>query len=134
MSSKRTSVSRRGSRGWQTRSVLKRLLISSVLALSLAATAPVSVPVSNAYAADTVVVDRVEFEEILAGVDSLILERRLLQIDLTEAQRMARADSLMFEERLNIYRERERSWFTKALSHPALWFMLGAYAGLQAAR
>lgn len=116
------------------RSVMKRLMISSVLALTLATTAPVSAPVSNAYAADTVVVDRVEFEEILAGVDSLILERRLLQIDLTEAQRMARADSLMFEERLNIYRERERSWLTKALSHPALWFMLGAYAGLQAAR
>ena len=129
MSSKRTSESRKGSRRTQIKRVLKRLLISTVLVLTLAASAPSSAPVSTGYVADSVMVD-----SLIAGVDSLLLERRLLQINLMEAQRMARADSLMFEERLNIYRERERSWLTKALSHPALWFMLGAYAGLQAAR
>jgi hypothetical protein len=114
--------------------VMKRVIVSMTLSLILATAVPNYEIVSTAYSADSVVVAVEELDSLIAGVDSLLYERRLLQIDLTEAQRMARADSLMFEERLNIYREHERSWLSKALSHPAIWFMIGAYAGLQAAR
>lgn len=131
---RRTRPRTRGSRKSPRGPVLKRLLISTVLALVLATSVPNYAPVSNVFAADTVCVPANQLNELYAGVDSLLLERRLLQIDLTETRRMATVDSLMFEERMNIYRAREKSWLTKALSHPAIWFMIGAYAGLQAAR
>lgn len=118
----------------RTRSALRHWTISIVLALVLAASVPSSGTLSSVSGTDSTYVSRNDLNELTAGVDSLLLERRLLQIDLTEARRMAQVDSLMYEDRLDIYRSRERSWLTRALSHPAIWFMIGAYAGLQAAR
>ena len=120
----------------RTRSALRHWTISIVLALVLAAATnvPSSGRPSDASVSDSVYVSRNDLNNLTAGVDTLLLERRLLQIDLTEARRMAQVDSLMYEDRLDIYRSREGSWLTRALSHPAIWFMIGAYAGLQAAR
>lgn len=132
--SRRTRGPVRSLRRSRTRRVIRRLTISISLALILATSIPAYVPVSTAYAADSVTVSVVELEGMIASVDTLLLERRLLQIDLTEARHIAKADSLMYEERLDIYRARERSWLTKALSHPAIWFMVGAYAGLRATK
>ena len=113
---------------------LRLWLSTMLLVLILASGGPSYSPGSNVFATDTVCVAVSELDSLYAGVDTLLLERRLLQIDLLEVRRIAQADSLMFEDRLEIYRAREKSWLTKALSHPAIWFMIGAYAGLQAAR
>ena len=118
----------------QTRRGLKLWLSTMLLVMIMATGAPDYSPGLNASEADTVWVSASELDSLYAGVDTLLLERRLLQIDLLEVRRMAQADSLMYEDRLEIYRAREKSWLTKALSHPAIWFMIGAYAGLQAAR
>lgn len=111
------------------RSVMKRLMISSVLALTLATSAPSSALVLTGYVADSAMVD-----SLIAGVDSLLYERRILQIDLGETRRIARVDSLAFEERLDIYRARERSGLIKILTHPSVWFCVGVYAGLRVTR
>ncbi len=119
----------------QTPNVLKRLLISTLLALTLATTAPNLEPALNASASDTVCVPAAELNSLYAGVDSLLLERRLLQINLWEVRREAHIDSVLFAERLALRDAQNDSWFIRALKHPAmdaLYFVLGVYVGARA--
>lgn len=110
--------------------------ISLAVALTLVMSAPASVPVSSASGIDTVWVPAAELEELYAGVDSLLLERRLLQIDLWESRSTANVDRVLFEDRLALLKDAQhRSWFVKALQSPmmdAVYFILGAYVGAQA--
>lgn len=119
----------------QMPTVLKRLMISMMLALSLAASVPNFEPASKAFAADTVCVPATELHDLYAGVDSLLLERRLLQISLWEANRTAHVDSVLFAERLALRDAQADGWFIRALKHPAmdaLYFVLGVYVGARA--
>jgi hypothetical protein len=90
---------------------------------------------SNAFATDTVCVPAAELHDLYAGVDSLLLERRLLQIDLWETRRGAHVDSVLFADRLALRDAQQDSWFIRALKHPAmdaLYFILGVYVGARA--
>lgn len=119
----------------RTRTGLRRGLISIVLALTLATAAPSYSPDSKPFAADTVCVSVAEMDSLFAGVDSLILERRLLQISLRETQQRAHVDSVLFAERLALRDAERDSWFIRALKHPAMdavYFVLGVYVGANA--
>lgn len=118
----------------RTKTVLRRLMISIVLAMMLATAAPSYDSASNVFATDTVCVTVAEMDSLFAGVDSLILERRLLQIDLREARQRAHVDSVLFAERLAL-RDQRDTWFVRALKHPvmdAVYFVLGVYIGANA--
>ena len=119
----------------QMQSGLKRLTISIMLATTLAMSVPSYEHASKAFAADTVCVPATELHDLYAGVDTLLLERRLLQIDLWEANRGAHVDSVLFAERLALRDAQQDGWFIRALKHPAmdaLYFVLGVYVGARA--
>lgn len=118
----------------QMRRVLKRLTISIVLATTLAMSVPNFEPASKAFAADTVCVPATELHDLYAGVDSLLMERRLLQIDLWEAKRGAHVDSVLFAERLALRDAEKESWLVRALKSSAMdavYFVAGVYLGAQ---
>ena len=119
----------------QMPNVLKRLLISMTLALMIGTLGPNFEPASKPLAADSVYVSVKNLESLYAGVDSLLLERRLLQVELWEVRRTARVDSVLFAERLALRDAQNDSWFIRALKHPvmdALYFVFGVYVGARA--
>ena len=119
----------------RTRNVLKRLLISMTLALMIGMLGPSFSPDSKPLAADSVYVSVENLESLYAGVDSLLLERRLLQIDLWEVRGQAHIDSVLFAERLALRDAQRDSWLERALKSTAMdavFFMAGVYIGAQA--
>ena len=115
--------------------VLKRLLISTTLALMIGTLTPSFEPASKPLAADSVYVSVENLESLYAGVDSLLLERRLLQINLKEVRGRAHIDSVLFAERLALRDAQKESWLVRALKHPAMdavYFVAGVYIGAQA--
>ena len=76
-----------------------------------------------------------EADSLATLIDDLDFTVDLLRIDLSEARALARQDSIYAEQmRLRLERERGRQWWDKLWRNPALWFIFGAYVGLEAAR
>jgi hypothetical protein len=75
-----------------------------------------------------------EADSLIDLIDDQTLEIRLLQIDLEELQKMARIDSILAENHIQLLQAERQSFLSRALSYPALWFILGAWAGLQVSR
>ncbi len=126
---------------------LKLALIVMLSAAILATGAPNYSTVSGAFAADTaaVVLSVAEADSLVELIDDQELSIRLLQIRLQTARHLASNDSTlayqrlmlqkrMHEQVLKVYRDDRGSMFRRALMHPSLWFMLGAYAGLRVVR
>lgn len=82
---------------------------------------------------DSVSLSLAEADSITALIDRLDFTVEMLYIDVWEARQFAQRDSI-YAERLQarLNRAEQRAWFDKLWRHPALWFMLGVYAGLQA--
>jgi len=131
----------------RTPNVMKRLLIVSVIALTLAQTAGTSYSTgSMTSASDTteVVLSVAEADSIINLIDDQELRIRLLRIELDRLRGHARNDSLFnvrmlllqensYEQIIAVYKADREHWFVRTLKHPAIWFCVGAYAGLQAA-
>jgi hypothetical protein len=82
-------------------------------------------------ARDSIVLSVEEADSLINLIDDLDLENRLLYIDLKEQQSVSRIDSLTQAQYIRVLEEQQQSWLHRALSYPALWFILGAYVGLQ---
>ena len=128
----------------QRTSAVRHMIISLMIALTLAS--GTSAASSNASVADSVVVAGADLDSLFVQIDSLMLENSLYRIDLEELARRSYVDSVLLEDRLKIqamgyeaivesYEKDRDSWFVRAMKHPvldAVFFMLGAYAGLSA--
>ena len=126
--------------GWRRRrSALALFVVMLVIALMLMTTpAYGSSDDSGASAPRTtsaVVLSEAEADSLATLIDNLDFQVEMLRIDLKEARALARQDSIyadLMQERLE--RERGRQWWDRLWRNPALWFILGAYVGLEAAR
>lgn len=98
---------------------------------------------SGQVAADTLVtLTNEQADSLITLIDNQDHEIRSLKIDLWECKSLAEADSLRgamllnvqqegYEEIIAIYKGERDHWLVQSLKHPALWFILGAWAGLQ---
>ena len=129
----------------QTPNVLKRFLIVSTIVGMLAVGGLSYSTDLGPVAVETVVFSVEEADSLLDLIDDQALEIRLLRIDLTEAQKLAVVDSTLsdhmltmqkqsYEDIIDLYKSDREHWLVKSLKHPAIWFMVGAYAGLQVAK
>ena len=85
-------------------------------------------------AAETVQVDQAELDSLFAGVDSLLLERRLLQIELEDVRRKAEIESVLCGERLKL-REGKDTWIIRVMKSSTMdviFFVAGVYVGANA--
>jgi len=126
--------------GWRRRrSALALFVVMLVIALMLMTTpaygssddSGASVPRTTS----AVVLSEAEADSLATLIDNLDFQVEMLRIDLKEARALARQDSIyadLMQERLE--RERGRQWWDRLWRNPALWFILGAYVGLEAAR
>jgi hypothetical protein len=126
----------------QIPNALKRLLIVSIVVTTLAIGAPNSSNVSSVCAADSIALTIEEADSLITLFDDQTLEIRLLKIDNRKLQRIAEIDSAMaaeilrlqrehYERMLEVYKRDREHWIIKSLKSPALWFIIGAYAGLR---
>jgi len=120
----------------QMPNVLKQFVTTLLLVTTLAILPAIgSVPGSNGYAAaETVWVDQAELDSLFAGVDSLLLERRLLQIELEDVTRKAEIDSVLCEDRLKL-REGKDTWIMRVMKSSTMdviFFVAGIYVGANA--
>jgi len=133
------------STGKRTRHGLVRLLTASVVACALATGAPSWSADSAASDSTVVEISAAQADSLVNLIDDLDLEVALLRVDLNAASRRAEMDSTMaarrlmlqrhhYEQVIDIYKKDREHFIIRALKHPAIWFMVGAYAGLQAAR
>lgn len=126
----------------QMPTVLKRLLIVSACVIAIGMSSPSYSTDSKPAASDSVVLTVAEADSILDLIDDQALEIRLLQIDVRTLRQLSREDSLRaarlldmqerhYEEMLEMYKRDREHWLVRSMKHPALWFMVGAWAGLQ---
>lgn len=127
---------------------LKLLILGGMLAIVLATGDPSCSPGYVTAAPDTtenVVLTAAEADSLIDLIDDQALEIRLLEIDLREARSLAANDSTLaahqlalqnryYEQVIAVYKDDRDSWVVKALQHPAIWFMVGAYAGMRVTR
>ena len=123
---------------------VRRLLIGSVIACALVIQPPNSS--AGSVAADSsVTLTKAEADSLVVLIDDLDLEVRLLRIDLRQVGRKAAVDSTLMAERMRLqqqtyeqiielHKREKENFIVRALKPPAIWFMVGAYAGLQATR
>jgi hypothetical protein len=57
-----------------------------------------------------------------AAVDSTLMAERM------------RLQQQTYEQIIELHKREKENFIVRALKHPAIWFMVGAYAGLQATR
>jgi len=131
---------------WWNDSTPMRKLISGVLVLALAASAcgakatPIDAEPSSS---EPVVLTAAEADSVLALIDDQGLRLELLETDLWEARRLARADSTLaadqlrlqkqaYETMLEAYRDDRGNWLERAARHPLVWFALGVWLSGQA--
>jgi hypothetical protein len=123
---------------------MKHALIVIASVLLLVPTAKMSY--SNEFA-DSVGVNLTvaEADSLLDLVDDQALQIDTLTIDLRLAHWQNKEDSLFYarmlqlqeqqyEQIIAVYKEDRGNIIVRFLKQPALWFVVGAYAGLQAAR
>ena len=68
-------------------------------------------------------------------IDDLDFQVDMLRIDLRESRALAYQDSVYAElMRQRLERERGRQWWDRMWRNPALWFIVGAYVGLESAK
>lgn len=116
----------------QPKPIVKKLVAMSIACALL--TAPtVEKNYGSAYAAeDSVVLSLEEADSLIHLIDEQTLDIELLRIDIREARLLARADSLLHEEQLRVYREAQPNWFERFFKKPEVWFMIGVISGLYA--
>lgn len=80
--------------------------------------------------AEPVVLSAAEADSVMAAMDRL-------EVGLWECREQARVDSTLAAAELAIYEraldEQRGSWLDRLLADPRLWFVLGAWVGLQVA-
>ena len=92
-------------------------------------------PSSNGYAqsvtdsTENVVLSVAEVDSLLNEYDDLKRNVDLLKIDLWEQRQYGRLDSL---EISTLRQQLRHQWWQRILYNPALWFIVGAYIGLNA--
>lgn len=65
----------------------------------------------------------------VAEADSILTTLDHLQLDLDEARALAAADSTLAAARL---KAAQVPWYERLVKHPMVWFVIGAYVGVQA--
>ena len=125
--------------------VWKRLLITMLMVFVLTTGVSNYCGGSNWAAADTtttVTLTNEQADSLITLIDNQAYEIRSLKIDLWQVKSLAEIDSVRsaqllniqqegYEEIIAIYKDERDNWLVKSLKHPAIWFILGAYAGLQ---
>lgn len=70
-----------------------------------------------------------EADSVLTAIDRLHVTIQLQAIELRQCKELQTVQSMEIKE----LKSKVPSWYTKILKHPALWFCIGAYAGMKAA-
>ena len=122
-----------------------KIYVSVSVIVLLTVAAPNCSNASKAAVSDTttVTLSLAEADSLINLIDDLDLENAVLRIDLREARALAANDSLLLSRRLTlqaqmyddiieIYKKDQDNWITRSLKHPAIWFCIGIYAGLNA--
>jgi hypothetical protein len=135
------------SRMQRIKHAIRLALIVSASVLVLGTSGPSYSSGSAAPATDTtaVILSEAEADSLLNLIDDQDLEIMLLGISLRESRALARNDSTlaarrlelqqrMYEDMIEMYKKDRDNWAVRLLKHPAIWFMVGAYAGLQVTR
>lgn len=97
----------------------------------------------SSYCGESVVLAPAEADSVIALIDELTLEKRLLEVDLWEARAVAHSDSVLadaqlrlqaqaYETMLQAYKEERDDWMSRLVKQPIVWFALGAWMGIQA--
>ncbi len=70
-----------------------------------------------------------EADSILTSIDRLRLSIQMQRITLTEQEQRIQGQEFQISQ----LKSKIDPWYKKILKHPALWFCIGAYAGMKAA-
>ena len=118
---------------------MKKLIVGVSMWIMVALTLPGIPPSLNGYAQSvtastdsaeaSVVLSVTQIDSILDVYDELRQDIDLLKIDLWEQRQYSRLDSL---EISTLRQQLRHQWWQRILYNPAIWFMVGAYIGLNA--
>jgi len=117
---------------------LKGIVVGLVLGVIMLSGEPTrSAPSARGSSIDSVVagvyLTHAEADSLVAMIDRLDFTIEILQADVWEARELGRIDSLYAEQLRARLESRERwRWLDTIVRNPAIWFMLGAWAGLRA--
>ncbi len=122
----------------------KHIATTMLLALLLALTIPDrSYSGESATSGSVVELTVAEADSVIQLIDELTLDLRLSRIDLAEAGALASVDSSLAAQRLDLtvrsyevmlqaYKDERDNWVQRLVKQPMLWFVLGAWIGVQA--
>jgi len=132
--------------GWKTFAVKLVIVVTALALLMLplrASGQPTDVPNSSPVSEHVVELSVAEADSLLDLIDDQGLRIALLEIDVSEARRIAEADSTLaaellrhqersYEAIIEAYRDDRDNWLERMVKKPIVWLALGLWLGVQA--